>query len=218
MDADTFPGSPSAEEIRSWLLETLRHSCQMEYYLDILGFGNRDSDRPHDIEGEHNKLEWEIIKGCAFAYRNGLSDEEREEIKHNIVFPTVNIHRLQYHHVMWNEYNEDATREDLMFGALDTVCALLENRPYYTKRAESPEEVSENAEKLITSSNRIIKIPWIRAMAKEIKDIKRPEIYSIESLTDFPNIGIRKATYEQIADRMQSCLRMLKDEHGYVLN
>lgn len=207
----------TGEEIRGWLLETLRHSCHMEYYLKILGLGNRDPDRPHDISGKFNKLEWDIISGCALAYRAGLSVEEKELIRKQSVLPAVKLHRNQYHHQMWNEYNEDATEQDLRVGALDTVCALLEKRPYYLRSADSPKEIMDNVDELITSSFREIKIPWVYKMANAITEIEKPCIWGIDKLAHFPNIGLSSETYGKIAERMESCLRMLRDEKGYVV-
>ncbi len=206
---------PNSEEIRGWLLETLRHSCQMEYYLDILRLGSRDPDRPHDISGMHNKLEWEIIEGCALAYRVGVPKEEFKETILPRVFNSVRIHRKQYHHQMWNEYNEDATSEDLRVGALDTICALMEKRPYYQKTADSIDEIEQNIDSIITSKNKYVKRQWVSVMVGEMKGIDRPDIYMIENLEGFPNIGLNDSTYNNIAERMQACLNMLKEERGF---
>ena len=54
---------PSPQEVRNWTLYTLKHSCQVEYYLTKLNLGSKDPQRPHDIVGEGNKYSWPVIKG-----------------------------------------------------------------------------------------------------------------------------------------------------------
>lgn len=207
---------PNSEEIKGWLLETLRHSCQVEYYVKVLGASSRDPDRPHDIAGRYNKLEWEIIDGCALAYRQGLSKEEYEQTILPRVRKSVSTHRQQYHHLMWNEYNEEATAEDLRFGALDTICALFEKRPYYLKCVDSLEELEQNVDQLIGGKNKLMKVEWVSAVAHQMKGVERPDIYRIEDLERFPNIGLADSMYNNIAERMAACLRILKGR-GYDL-
>ena len=61
---------PSPQEVKNWMLSTLKHSCQVEYYLAKLNLDSKDPQRPHDIVGEGNKYSWPVIKGMAIQYRN----------------------------------------------------------------------------------------------------------------------------------------------------
>ena len=40
---------PTTEELRAWLVSTLKHSIQVEYYFDRLGVGKNDPERPHEF-------------------------------------------------------------------------------------------------------------------------------------------------------------------------
>ena len=96
---------PSLAEIRNWLLSTLRHSCQVEYYLHQLDLGHNDPQRPHDITGEGNKYTWPVVRGLALEHR---SDDPAFFEEH--VLPAIEFHRRhQYHHQKWNQFDPSAT-------------------------------------------------------------------------------------------------------------
>jgi hypothetical protein len=207
--------SPSEEQVKRWLLETLRHSNHVMCYSELLGLDKRDPELPHDVVGPHNKLEWDVIYGCALGYGNlDKHDPEIYELTKNSYF----LHHYgQYHHRMWEGYDDGAVADDLKFGALDTICALLEKRPYF-ESFDSLEELRLNAHNVIRGTNRLTKLQWIEAAGKMMGGAERPAIEKIVSLEDFPNIGVRPATYERLAERMQQCLRMLREEKGYRLD
>src|SRR3989344_2312013 len=108
---------PTTPEIKHWLVSTLRHVSQVEYYLDALNLGEKDPQRPHDIVGDYNKFSWPVIKGLALQDRSTDPDFFEDH-----VLPSINLHRKgQYHHQMWNFNNPKAAPEDMKVGAVDTI-------------------------------------------------------------------------------------------------
>lgn len=78
---------PTENEIKTWLVSVLQHSCHVEYFLKKLGIGSNDSERPHDIVGPGNKYEWGVMKGLALQYRNPKPDFQI------YILPSLNLHR-----------------------------------------------------------------------------------------------------------------------------
>ena len=111
---------PTSKEIGDWLLSTVRHSAQVEYYLNKLNWGINDPNRPHDIVGPGNKFSWPVLKGLALQHR---SEDPEFFIKN--VLPSIEIHRQQFHHQKWNLPNSQATEDELMVGAVDAICSML---------------------------------------------------------------------------------------------
>ena len=195
---------PTTQEVSRWLLDTLRHVCNIEYFLERLSIGNEDPERPHDIMGEGNKLSWEVIKGFSLQYRN-----KSPEFFDKYVKPSLEAHRQgQFHHRKWNEPNLDATADNMKLGAIDTICALLEDREYqggsytYDQMADVLEKKSQH------------KIPWVKDMIIEMRKLPQPALKGIYTLHDFPNIGITREKYSKICDRIRETTSMLRKE-GY---
>jgi hypothetical protein len=204
---------PAEENVRRWLLETLRHTCQVMYYSELFKIGLNDPELPHDIAGRYNKLEWDVMGGCALGYSN-LDHHDKEVFQ--LTREAVCLHRNQYHHRKWDWPDEEATADDLRFGALDTVCALMENRPYYA-HISSFEELQRDLGCIIKDGyNKVLKLQWITSVVDMIKQVERPAVARIERLDDFPNVGLSTRVYGQIAGRMQDALKMLREEKGYV--
>src|SRR3989338_2554579 len=107
---------PSEENVRRWLLDTLKHGTGMEYFLDLLNVGRGDPERPHDMAGSYSKFDWEVIKYLARQYECG-----DEQSIHRLVQAGVLLHRNQYHHKMWNNPNPNAPQDALNLGAVDTI-------------------------------------------------------------------------------------------------
>ena len=93
---------PTPTEIKRWLTEVLQHTIRIEYYLGELGIGQSDIQRPHDMVGEGNKLEWTCIRGFALQYRG-------PEFFEDYVLPSLHHHRKQHHHLAWNVFNPGAS-------------------------------------------------------------------------------------------------------------
>lgn len=206
---------PVMDGVKHWLLETIRHSNHMEYYCGILGFGSHDPDRPgHDVAGANNKLEWDIIKGCSLAYfqRGGPDDS----LVMDRIMVSVRLHRMQWHHKVIEDGSAD--EEEMLLASLDVICALLEKRPYY-KSIDTLEELDQEVDSIFNQcEKRKLRIGYILKVSDELKKVKRPDISQIDTLLGFPNIGISENTYGLLHTRMAESLRMLKDEHGYILN
>ncbi len=195
---------PTTEEVRNWLVGTVRHVQHIEYFLERLQMGKEDPQRPHDIMGYGNKFEWGVIRGFAVQYR-----ERSQEHFNCYVLPSLERHRCQYHHAKWNNPNSDASAEDMKVGAVDTLCSLLEPDRAYQGGIHTPKEIDAIIEK-----NPEHKQSWLRFIHAEMQRIEGPNLNLITSLHDFTNIGIHQATYDILRARVQDTLKMLQD-HGY---
>jgi len=200
---------PTSKEVKKWLFEVLKHTCHVEYYLNKLGLGEIDYQRPHDIIGEGNKFSWPVIKGLALQYRN-----KGKGLCKKYIFPAREIHRQQYHHQMWNNPPKKVDFSQLEVGAIDTLCAHLEEREYQggaLKFEELPEIIKKNKD----SS----KYTWLNLVydpMKEIYETNPPKLEKINSLINFPNIGLPKKVYEKIKTRTSKTIKMLQDKQGYL--
>lgn len=198
--------TPTILEIRAWLLGTVRHVQNIEYYLERLQLGKEDPQRPHDIIGYGNKFEWEVISGFAVQYR-----DKSPEFFNSHVRPSLERHRCQYHHVKWNNPNTNATDEDMKVGAVDAVCSLLESDRAYQGGKHTPSEIEEFIKK-----NPEHKRPWLRYIHAEMQRIEPPPLSFITNIYDLPNLGVNPATYDILRARVHDTLKMLHD-YGYHL-
>ncbi|MFA6594297.1 MAG: hypothetical protein WCT16_03505 [Candidatus Buchananbacteria bacterium] len=198
---------PTREEIIKWLLSTIQHSCHVEYFLEKLTLGNFDPERPHDLTGVGNKFDWDIIKCFALQYRNPKVDFT------TYILPALNLHRKQYHHRKWNDPNPedtakqalDASDEDMLVGAIDACCSLLENRGYQGGMHDYDGVIE------VALSNPPHKTPWMLDVIPRMRVIPRPEIELIQSLVVIPNIGINTRTFNAITSRTQEVVTQLKE-------
>jgi hypothetical protein len=197
---------PTQEEVNRWLLDVLKHSLRVEYYLNQLGIYNHDKERPHDINGPHNKFEWEIIKGIALQYRNNVDCA-------TYIMPAVELHRTQYHHRMWNNpdpnnkayKNPEASEEDMLTGAVDAICSLMENRSHQPEVKNFDEAVHYIRKRYLHQAL------WAIITAGAMIEIKKPDLEYI-TLQSFPNPGIPPAMYEKIQVCVQNALISLKEK------
>jgi len=188
---------PDKQEVRAWLISTLQHSTQMEYYMERLGIGKEDPEHPHDIIGPCNKYDWPVITGLAMQYRQPFVVVEKY-LKESLA-----LHRQQYHHRMWNGPNTNASQDAMMVGALDAICSLRENRRYQDG-IHTWEEIAEIAQK-----NPPHKTPWMLKTLDELQKIEPPRLDEITTVECIPNIGLRKNVYEDILARTYSAIARL---------
>ncbi|MBI5065368.1 hypothetical protein HZA97_03955 [Candidatus Woesearchaeota archaeon] len=192
---------PTQDEIQKWMRDTLRHVCHVEYFLNQFNRGKEDPERPHDSVGINNKFEWEVMKRFALQYR-------MDEALKPLILEAREMHRQQYHHKMWNDYNPNATIDGMKVGAMDAVCSLLENRSYQGGN-HTYEEILE-----LIRNNPIHKVAWFNLVIPEMKGIIQPNLELITNVREFPNIGIREDLYEKLKQRMQETVQMLEGR-GY---
>ena len=195
--------SPSESEIKRWLRDTIRHCWHIEYYLERLQTGHGDIQRPHDIMGLGNKLEWDAIRGFALQYRG-------QEFFESHVLPSLKFHRQQHHHCAWNDYNPTASVDAMRLGATDACCSLLEPRGYQGG-CHTWEELHD-----ISIKNPIHKVAWMLLIAQEMKKIEKPDISAI-TLDHIPRGGISAESCDIIEGRIQQTLSMLKKDHGIII-
>ncbi|HLC73547.1 MAG TPA: hypothetical protein VJH20_02840 [Candidatus Nanoarchaeia archaeon] len=196
---------PTIGEIRQWIIGTVRHVQHIEYYLERLQLGKEDPQRPHDIIGYGNKLEWEVIRGLAVQYR-----DRSPEFFYSHVEPSLERHRCQYHHLQWNAPNYLHTDGDMKVGAVDAICSLLEPDREYQGGKHTSMEIDAIIEK-----NPEYKQIWMREIHAEMQRIASPNLYLITDLDDMPNIGINPSTYDILGARLHDTLEMLQNR-GYM--
>jgi hypothetical protein len=201
---DTAPDFPTPDEVGRWVLDTVRHAYHIEYYLQRLQIGRSDLQRPHDIVGHGNKLEWPAIRGFAMQYRTG------PEIFKTYVLPALDYHRQQFHHLAWNGFNPTASVDAMKLGAVDAVCSLIEPRDYQGG-CHTWEEVNA-----ISLQNPIHKVPWMLLLATEMERIPKPDILSV-TLTNFPDALISPESRDILRERVYETAVMLHQDHGIQL-
>lgn len=198
--------SPTTQEVRWWLLQVTQHTCRVEYFLNQFGLGSHDPERPHDIVGDGNKFEWEVIRGFAVQLR-----DKSPEFFDAYVAPSLRRHRCQYHHRCWNEPNGKATPDDMRVGAVDAICSLLENRGYQGG-AHSFNQVRNIVRVQQDPSHGR---PWMNEMLPKMWMLPLPRFERIVSLDNIPNVGIPKDTHDIVRQRVEETKMYLKADFGY---
>jgi hypothetical protein len=205
---------PTVKEVERWVNEVVIHSNHIEYYLNNLGLGDNDPERPHDLVGRGNKLEWKTVKGLTLTYRGCDVDFEK------YILPSIEFHRQQYHHRMWNKYNTEANEEDRFVGAVDAACSLLENRVY--SGGKKQEDLGrkhgwgELKEKLIGDNPKYKSGP-ANFIVPRMQALPRPKLGLIKDIFDFPNIGIREDIYLKMRERIDEGVKNLR-KHVDIFN
>ncbi|MFH1064577.1 MAG: hypothetical protein V1729_05830 [Candidatus Woesearchaeota archaeon] len=211
---------PDTDEVRRWLLSTLRHSCRVEYYLHNLDLGQDDPDRPHDIAGPGSKYAWDVIKGLALQYRGKEfafqypSDPEKcrdTDVFKEYVLPSIELHRnSQHHHITGTRPNPFSTPEDLKVAAVDTICSRLDDREYQGG-AHTFEQLVE-----IIKKNDPKRAGQMWPIYSLMKKLPSPDVDQIISIHEFPNVGIPEDIYAKTVELTRAAVIMLKKEQGYL--
>ena len=198
---------PNSKEICQWITETVRHAWHIEYYLQELQVGLTDKQRPHDIVGVGNKLEWHAIKGFGLQYQGYKlpTKELREAHFEKYTLPALKFHRQQDHHLAWNQYYPNASIDAMRLGAVDSCCSLLEPREYQGGH-HSFDQVKE-----VALRNPIHKAPWMLLMVEEMRRIP-PPILSDITMSNIPKKGITAETHDIISERIQETILMLRKD------
>jgi hypothetical protein len=191
---------PTPEEIKRWLLDTIRHAAHIEFYLERLQIGRSDIQRPHDLVGHGNKLEWPAIRGFAMQYRSGAFE--------TYVRPALEFHRQQYHHLAWNEFNPTASPDAMRLGAVDAVCSLLEPRGYQGG-CHTWDQIAS-----ISEDNPIHKVAWMHLVAGDMAKMEKPDltIMTLENPRRIPGLSADK--HEVLVERLRETMQHLRHEQG----
>ena len=205
-----MPITPTDPEVKRWLTETLQHSYRVEYFLHLFKIGDNDPQRPHDIIGLGNKFSWEVIKGLALQYRiNSFSESYAQKMKKEHIHPAVKFHRRhQYHHQMWNGPSRYADLEDLKVGAVDSLCSLLEDRPY-----QGGSHSFADIMNIIKENTHPKKVGWMWVMFSRMKVSYCPHFEDI-TLDYIPNLHLSNEIHRKMVDRTKEAIEML-EEKGY---
>lgn len=194
---------PTAAEVLWWMLHVVQHVCHIEYFLKELGISGEDPDRPHDIVGAGNKLEWDVLVGFAVQRRN-----VDREIIDKYLENSLRMHRCQYHHKQWGGKEAFDNPDAMKLGAVDTICSLLEDRSYQGG-VHSFKQIVKIAEE-----NSVRTRSWLLDLIPEMEKIKAPEIYKITSLNRIPNIGMPKEMYDIMCQRVADTRSYVWEAHG----
>jgi hypothetical protein len=238
---------PTTEQIRTFLISTIQHVCHVEYFIhhisenyeDFKELGTYDLDRlglteynekerkmvlemddlrPHDIEGNGNKLMWAVIQGLALQNYNIHENGDNQDFFKKFVLPSIELHRQQHHHKIFNgpDFAEkfsylpkDAVKGGFRLGALDALCSLLQNREYQGGKHtydDLPAIIKSNPPHKQYTMNRMMNL---------MKELPQPDIEQINNLEDIPNIGLPPQMYAGIKERYFKAIQMLNDEQGY---
>ena len=209
-------------EMKRHVAETIRHSAHVEYYLEHLGLGKDDPQRPHDIVGSGNKLEWEVAKGMFLLYANPKPDFN------DYILPSIEKHRRgQHHHQMWNlpdpsdssRPNPKASINDLLVGAVDAVCSMIESRVYAGGKDQNEENGKPYSWEDIEADGLAKfdphKRPYVAVIVQQMKALPRLDVGEIKmnlgqlclSLAPdqimYAQVGLSKEWY----NRMQKAIR-----------
>lgn len=147
---------PSIEEIVEYIEKVVWHSRKVEYYLKRLNVRANGEERPHDLVGSGNKLEWVVLRGLALKKRDTEEKQKR-------YFNAIEIHRGgQKHHQKWDRHIK-ATEDDMKYGAIDSILSLREKRDYQGGN-HSWQEIEE-----IIEQNPKYKRKWMKWAMEKIK-------------------------------------------------
>lgn len=178
--------------VERWLRGTTEHCMRVEFFLNELSIHGTDLERPHDIVGEGNKFEKDIVLGMATQYRE----------KRNILLTeAIERHRKQFHHRVWGI--EKATQDDKIIAVIDAICASLESqiyRPYqeehgwYEILSRIKYQKSGEVKRLFTE------------ITREMIKIGEPEV-KIPHLNNLVNPNLDHEVFNKIRERLNETLR-----------
>jgi hypothetical protein len=101
-----------------------------------------------------------------------------------------------------------ASDGDLMFGALDTICCMHESRGF--QRKYSFEEIRLQWEK-----NGSYQRDWVLKVLDSLEKREQPSFDEMTGLDKISNIGLEKAVYCIILNRLDITMKMF-EEHNYM--
>ncbi len=190
--------NPTADEMSHFLLATQRHVEHVEYFLAQLGISGVDAQTPHDITGDGNKLEPLILKALAL---DGRAQEN--------VGSAVQLHRLgQAHHkVLVNpKFYEERMLE---VAIVDMACAARESRSYNG----DPGSYGTITQELTTKYPKHSEV--ISDVVRRMQEAAPPDLTNVQTLVNFPNMGIPEDIHKKIAWRFDYVAEMLRDNPQY---
>lgn len=204
---------PSERELRLQMIENKVHVYNVEYCIHALNFEQyiSDPDRPHDIEGPGNKLEFDVLSGIAMRYHPSF-EANKEEFNKRFILPSVYLHRnQQYHHIVFRSADEDiedkfisSGKIDWVVGAIDVICAQYENRACYGGH-HSFDQIIENLKR-----KPLFKTFICLEMLCDIKQLGIPEL-NIRSVLDVPNVNLGQDVIDSIESRFAKTVESLSD-------
>ncbi len=195
---------PTLADLEKYVLNTVRHSVSVEYYAQRLEVKSPDPERPHDLVGEGNKFEPEVMLGLAWEFH--YPRVEPTAYFHNIE-PSLRLHRQQYHHQKWNgnDLPEGEDHSTLELCAIDALCSLRENRGYQGG-GHSDEEIFRTVQ-----DNPLHKKLLLTLTLQKMQTVESPNLEMIQSPLDFPNLGLEERTYQRIKERAREAMGLVNE-------
>ena len=197
---------PSLGSIRKWHEAVLKHSMNVEFYTckksSVIHypyniFNEMNKERPHDVAGDYNKLEPEIVRGLAMQFEEGGFGKYKD-----LIMAAVELHRNQLHHRIFNDPDSMAAHKseyDKFLCGLDAVCSLLE----FDVRAYQGGTHSLDGIKEVITKNPEHKQPWMTMAFEHVAEIGPVNLGEI-SLGFQRNIGVPEDIYEEIIGKVKS--------------
>ncbi|MBI4983699.1 hypothetical protein HZC32_03585 [Candidatus Woesearchaeota archaeon] len=131
----------------------------------------------------------------------------------DIIKHTVSIHREQYHHRMWNgeQPHPDACDQDMILGAVDTICTYLEPRKY-NGGARTFQEIRKLNEIKINAG---FKQFWIKQVLLEMEKIGQLNLDSLADVDDLPSQldFLPEYRYDQIKAKIGETVARVKENY-----
>lgn len=196
----------SEEQIRRWMLNTIRHSITVEHILQELDA--YDPQSPHDLEGLGNKFEWQIMAPLAAA------ESIAESYANPAVSRAIHMHRTQVHHQAWHNPDEPGPywmmdpEKALILGAVDSIASLMEYREYQG----GPHTMDEVAEFFQGNGTQR---RYVRAVLDKVSHMSLPDVNAITSLDEIETFGLRSSTSSKLLTIVSLTRDKLSYHHGY---
>lgn len=206
-----FDLMPKEEHVYAWMLHSVQHSLHAEYFFHALNVGGEDPQRPHDLVGLGNKLEWATMRHYAVQ-------AQRHPLARLHLNAALESHRRQYHHLNGYAHEGDSfvpgsrlePVDHAKVRAVDAICSLLENRAY-NGGAHTYDEIAAMKPPIDFSNN----LYWSQRMLEAMIPLPQPDLTVVRSLDDIPNVGVPASMHARVKDRVDETRLFLKRDLGY---
>ncbi len=171
-----------------------------------------ERQRPHDLAGTGNKVEWEQITRFALQYVEPLLKEYEEKI-----VTGIKLHKDgQYNHLIWDgrvkTSDEEAYVHDMKGCALDSVLSLIEYRGYHG----GPFSYDEIPEVFVGNEEQKRYVMDIIPEMKKVGDVIQPTMKEF-SISSLPKGEIHGEMHDAIWHVFKKTVEMLRNR-GYKLH
>jgi hypothetical protein len=97
----------------------------------------------------------------------------------------------------------------MKIGAVDTICSLLDDRPYQGGKHTLQEIIK------IIKQNNPNRVKWMWMVYSSIKNIPKPDLEQVNNPDKIPNIGLPIHVYNRVKHHTQQVMKELRQKHNY---